>query len=150
MYLMMSLKYFQHLMFKLFFSIASLLKWISSLPDRRLLQTSAHVWKIKNNFFSSQPLYCIRRIVLEIIFKQWLEFVCTTILHLLFWYSVSCLFSSVSSSGDDSRSSFALVLRAQAHQPFIDFSRWPDMLPRLSLFPLVTGYHHFARDWTPS
>lgn len=37
---------------------------------------------------------------------------------------------------------------AQAHQSFIDFSRWPDMLPRLSLFPLVTGYHHFARDWT--
>lgn len=39
---------------------------------------------------------------------------------------------------------------AQAHQPFIDFSRWPDMLPRLSLFPLVTGYHHFAKDWTHS
>lgn len=37
---------------------------------------------------------------------------------------------------------------AQAHQPFTDFSRWPGMLPRLSLFPLVTGYHHFARDWT--
>lgn len=28
---------------------------------------------------------------------------------------------------------------AQAHQSFTDFSRWPDMLPRLSLFPLFTG-----------